>query len=123
MPPGATPQSPSSLAASGTPSAATEQLIAQTRDAMSRKDYRNAVELFRHSVASVARSPQMAAQVEKLRGELLAVGFDRELLSMPPTTPLPSAAQGTSLAGDPPSMQRLPSVTDAQPIAGTSNLA
>lgn len=117
LPPGAAPQSPSNLAASGTPSAATDQLIAQTRDAMSRKDYRNAVELFRHSVASVARSPEKTAQVEKLRGELLAVGFDRELLSMPPTTPLPS------LASDPPSMQRLPSVADAQPIGGTSDIA
>ncbi len=117
LPPGATPQPPSNHATSGNPGVTTQQLITQTRSAMSRKDYRNAVELFRHSVASVAQSPQMSAQVEQLRGELLAVGFDRELLTMPPTTPLPKVASDSA------SIQRLPSVADAQPIGGASDIA
>ncbi|TWU22013.1 Type IV pilus biogenesis and competence protein PilQ precursor [Novipirellula galeiformis] len=130
LPPGAKVPAASNVATSEAQSVATDQLIKHVRAAMNRKDYRNAVELFRHSAASVVRSPQMAPQVEQLRAELVSAGFDRDLLSMPPTGPLPSltlapAADSTSPLGPgaTPPIQRLPSVAKAEPIGGPADIA
>ncbi|MFG0262004.1 MAG: hypothetical protein ACF788_06410, partial [Novipirellula sp. JB048] len=135
LPPGANVPAPGSTATSETPRVATDQLIQHVRAAMSRKDYRNAVELFRHSAASLKQSPQMAPQVEQLRAELVSAGLDRELLSLPPSGPLPNLAAATEASspsplgsGSPgsgaiPPMGRLPSVAEAQPIGGPADIA
>ncbi len=131
LPPGVS--APDAATSAATPSTySADQLMAQSRAAMQRKDYRSAVEFFRHSATTAKAQPQAAPQVEKLRSELIAAGFDRDLLALPPTGPVsslmaPNKGSAPSFAQDTPpaigGVQRLPSVVDAQPISGAKDVA
>lgn len=90
-----------------------QQMIGTARSALTRKDFRTAVNAFRHAAAIEKSVPQLAPQIAQLRSDLIQSGIDAELLTLPPILPTPRS-------GNPSTMQRLPSVLGAKPIAGAS---
>lgn len=93
-----------------------QALITQCRAAISRRDFTSAVQLYRQA-ATAAQSaagpsqPAWVADTGKLRTELLAVGMDAALLSLPPqATPVPQAT----------ALQALGEI-NAQPLATAVN--
>ena len=105
---------PSAAPTSATPATAAptitsvKQQLQQARSAIVQKDYHTAVQSYRQAATVSGKFPQLAGEVKQLRTQLLAIGIDGALLSMPvaPTQRPP--------------MQRLPSVANAQPIAGAA---
>ena len=94
-PPSATPTNiPHATSQSSLASA--QQLLAGVRMALIKKDYHTAVQSYRRVTAMSGNLPQIADEVGQLRAQLLAIGIDGALLSLPPKPP-------------------------AQPLAGVSN--
>lgn len=67
--------------------ASAQQLLAGVRTALIKKDYHTAVQSYRRVTAMSGNLPQIADEVGKLRAQLLAIGIDGALLSLPPTPP------------------------------------
>lgn len=80
-----------------------QQLLAGVRTALIKKDYHTAVQSYRRVTAMSGNLPQIADEVGKLRAQLLAIGIDGALLSLPPKSPA----------------QPLSGVANAQPLGGT----
>jgi general secretion pathway protein D len=102
MPAGPTAAKPSAT----TGPATAQQLIGQARMALARKDYQTAVQAFRKVASLPPSDAKFAGEIVTLRKQLEAAGIDAALLKRPPT---PISA--------PTSMQRLPNVPGAAPIA------
>ncbi len=94
--------------------ASAQQLLLGVQTAIVKKDYHTAVQSYRRVTAMTSNLPQIADEVGKLRAQLLAIGIDGALLSMPPKT-----IQSPS--------QRLPNVAKARPldssVTPTANVA
>lgn len=82
--------------------ASAQQLLAGVRTALIKKDYHTAVQSYRRVTAMSGNLPQIADEVGKLRAQLLAIGIDGALLSLPPTPPA----------------QPLAGVVNAKPLGG-----
>ena len=82
--------------------ASAQQLLAGVRTALIKKDYHTAVQSYRRVTAMSGNLPQIADEVGKLRAQLLAIGIDGALLSLPPKPPA----------------QPLAAVANAQPLGG-----
>ena len=82
--------------------ASAQQLLAGVRTALVKKDYHTAVQSYRRVTAMSGNLPQIADEVGKLRAQLLAIGIDGALLSLPPTPPA----------------QPLAGVVNAKPLGG-----
>ena len=82
--------------------ASAQQLLAGVRTALIKKDYHAAVQSYRRVTAMSGNLPQIADEVGKLRAQLLAIGIDGALLSLPPKSPA----------------QPLAGVANAQPLGG-----
>ena len=82
--------------------ASAQQLLAGVRTALIKKDYHTAVQSYRRVTAMSGNLPQIADEVGKLRAQLLAIGIDGALLSLPPK----------------PSAQPLAAVANALPLGG-----
>ncbi len=67
--------------------ASAQQLLAGVRMALIKKDYHTAVQSYRRVTAMSGNLPQIADEVGKLRAQLLAIGIDGALLSLPPKPP------------------------------------
>jgi len=67
--------------------ASAQQLLAGVRTALIKKDYHTAVQSYRRVTAMSGNLPQIADEVGKLRAQLLAIGIDGALLSLPPKPP------------------------------------
>ena len=113
----ADPSAPSATPSSATPATVSstitsvQQQLQKARLAIVQKDYHTAVQSFRQAATGAGSNPQLAGQVKQLRAQLMEIGIDGALLSMPPQSSRPP-------------MQRLPSVASADPIgqASTSTL-
>ena len=82
--------------------ASAQQLLAGVRTALIKKDYHTAVQSYRRVTAMSGNLPQIADEVGKLRAQLLAIGIDGALLSLPAkpaTEPLVGAANAQPLGG------------------------
>ena len=100
---------PSSVTPTATPQAmpqptlaSAQQLLAGVRTALIKKDYHTAVQSYRRVTAMSGNLPQIADEVGKLRAQLLAIGIDGALLSLPAkpaTEPLVGAANAQPLGG------------------------
>ncbi|MCH1438757.1 MAG: hypothetical protein L7W43_03845, partial [Rubripirellula sp.] len=82
--------------------ASAQQLLAGVRTALIKKDYHTAVQSYRRVTAMSGNLPQIADEVGKLRAQLLAIGIDGALLSLPPKPPA----------------KPLEGVANAQPLGG-----
>lgn len=82
--------------------ASAQQLLAGVRTALIKKDYHTAVQSYRRVTAMSGNLPQIADEVGKLRAQLLAIGIDGALLSLPPK----------------PQMQPFAGAANAQPLGG-----
>jgi general secretion pathway protein D len=82
--------------------ASAQQLLAGVRTALIKKDYHTAVQSYRRVTAMSGNLPQIADEVGKLRAQLLAIGIDGALLSLPPKQPA----------------QPFAGVANAQPLGG-----
>ena len=85
--------------------ASAQQLLAGVRTALIKKDYHTAVQSYRRVTAMSGNLPQIADEVGKLRAQLLAIGIDGALLSLPPKSPaqpLARIANAQPLGGSPP---------------------
>ncbi|WP_246151491.1 type II secretion system protein GspD [Rubripirellula reticaptiva] len=93
-------------AASTSPStlAAGQQKIAEVRQAIAGQDYQTAVESFRAVWAIQSKFPQLAGDLQAVRGQLENIGIDSALLTMPPRPPV----------------ARMPEIADAIPMEGFS---
>ena len=100
---------PSSVTPTATPQAmpqptlaSAQRLLAGVRTALIKKDYHTAVQSYRRVTAMSSNLPQIADEVGKLRAQLLAIGIDGALLSLPAkpaTEPLVGAANAQPLGG------------------------
>ncbi len=82
--------------------ASAQQLLAGVRTALIKKDYHTAVQSYRRVTAMSGNLPQIADEVGKLRDQLLAIGIDGALLSLPPkppAKPLEGVASAQPLGG------------------------
>lgn len=79
--------------------ASAQQLLAGVRTALIKKDYHTAVQSYRRVTAMSGNLPQIADEVGKLRAQLLAIGIDGALLSLPPTPPLAGVVNAKPLGG------------------------
>jgi general secretion pathway protein D len=104
--PSATPSSALTLAPASN-LASGQQLLSQVRLAIAHKDYHGAVQSFRQAASMTPKVPQLAGDVERLRAQLQEIGIDAALLAMPPQPARPT-------------MQRLPEVAGAMPIASAT---
>ena len=84
--------------------ASAQQLLLGVQSAIVKKDYHAAVQAYRRVTAMSGNLPQIADEVGKLRAQLLAIGIDGALLSMPPQPIQPLT-------------QRLPGIANAQPLS------
>ncbi len=95
-----------SVAASATTSV--DALLVQTKSALDRKDYHAAVQAFRKASAAANKTAPQIAGLQQLHQRFAVIGIDTALLTMPPQ-------ESTN------SVQRLPSIAGAKPIAGAAS--
>ncbi len=118
LPAGTTPAMPTTP----TKTASGPQLITEARRALARKDYQAAVQAFRKAASSAPASAQEARDIAILRQQLVAVGFDAQLLA-PPAAPAQPAGRLPGIAGSQPTKLAGGAPNYAQPIGarGASN--
>lgn len=87
--------------------ASVDSLLAQTTSALNRRDYNAAVQAFRKASANGSKTAQQSLALQQLRQRFTNIGIDGALLNMPPQ-------ESTH------TIQRLPSVIEAQPLSGAS---
>ncbi len=88
----AMPPATSAPSASTAPAPSGQNLISQSREAISRRDFQSAVGLYRQAAAAAQaatgqNAQALAADTAKLRSELIAVGIEAPLLALPPSAP------------------------------------
>jgi general secretion pathway protein D len=83
---------PNETSGQTSPAANGPQLVQQARQAIDSRQFEAAVRYFRLAATAAKRDPNLSADVARLRVDLQIAGIDAQLLTMPPSAPLPQAA-------------------------------